>query len=80
MISINSNKIPTLTYSLDRWKVSSIALSRNTPHKLLTRITTVEIPQNIKFFLAKDETTSRLDCKYAVKTDIDNAETSSKHI
>ena len=28
-------------------------LSRNTPLELLTRKTTVEIPQNIKFFLAK---------------------------
>ena len=35
-------------------------LSRNTPPELLARKTTVEIPQNIKFFLAKDETSPRL--------------------
>ena len=43
----------------------------NTPPELLTRKTTVEIPQNINFYLAKDETSPRLECKYAVKTDID---------
>ena len=31
-------------------------LSRKTPPELLLRKTTVEIPQNIKFYLAKDET------------------------
>ena len=46
-------------------------LSRNTPPELLTRKTTVEIPQNIKFFFAKDETSPRLQCKYAVKTDVE---------
>ena len=46
-------------------------LSRNTPPELLTRKTTVEIPKNIKFCLAKDETSPRLECKYAEKTDID---------
>ena len=45
-------------------------LSRNTPLELMTRKTTVEIPQNIKFFHAKDETSPRLQCKYAVKPDI----------
>ena len=46
-------------------------LSRNTPTELLTRKTTVEIPQNIKIYLAKDETSPpRLECRYAVKTDI----------
>ena len=45
-------------------------LSRNTPLELLTQKTTVEIPKNIKFYLAKDETSSRLECKYAVTTDI----------
>ena len=49
-------------------------LSRNTPPKLLTRKTTVEIPQNIKFFLARDKTSPRLKCKYAVKTDIDQSQ------
>ena len=38
-------------------------LSRNTPPELLT----IEIPQNIKFFLAKDETSPRLQCNKAVK-------------
>ena len=37
-------------------------LSRNTPPALLTRKTTVEIPQNIKFYLAKDRTSPRLEC------------------
>ena len=49
-------------------------LSRNTPPELLTRKTTVEIPKNIKFYLAKDETSPRLECKYAVKTDIDQSQ------
>ena len=49
-------------------------LSRNTPPELLTRKTTVEMPKNIKFYLAKDETSPRLECKYAVKTDIDQSQ------
>ena len=49
-------------------------LSRNTPSELLTRKTTVEIRQNIEFYLAKDETSPRLECKYAVKTDIDQSQ------
>ena len=40
----------------------------------MTRKTTVEIPQNIKFFPAKDETSPRLQCKYAVKTDIEQSQ------
>ena len=46
-------------------------LCRNTPPELLTRKTTVQIPQNIQFYLAKNETSPRLECKYAVKTDKD---------
>ena len=46
-------------------------LSRNTPPELLTRKTTVEIPQNIKFYLAKDETSPRFECDYAARTDIE---------
>ena len=53
-------------------------LSRNTPPELLTRKTTVEIPQNIKFYLAKDETSPRLECKYAVKTDIDQSQINNR--
>ena len=49
-------------------------LSRNTPPELLTRKTTVEVLQKIKFFLPKDETAPQLVCKYAVKTDIDKAQ------
>ena len=49
-------------------------LGRNTPPELLTRKTTVEIPQNIKFFFGKDETSPRLECKYAVKTDIEHSQ------
>ena len=49
-------------------------LGRNMPPELLIRKTTVEIPQNIKFILAKNETSPRLECKYAVKTDIDESQ------
>ena len=49
-------------------------LSRNTRPELLTRKTTVEIPRKIKFYLAKDETSPRSECKYAVKTDIDQSQ------
>ena len=49
-------------------------LSRNTPPELITRKTTVQLPQNIKLYLAKDETSPRLECKYAVKTDIDQTQ------
>ena len=48
-------------------------LSRNTPAELITRKTTVEITQNIKVYLAKDESSPQLECKYAVKTDIDQS-------
>ena len=48
-------------------------LSRNTPPELLTRKTTIGIPQNINFF-AKIERTPRFECKYAVKTDIDQSQ------
>ena len=49
-------------------------LSGNTPPELLTRKTTVEVPQNIKFYLTKNETSPRLECKYVVKTDIDQSQ------
>ena len=49
-------------------------LSRNTPPVLLTQKSTVEIPKNIKFYLAKDETSPRIECKYAVKTDIEQSQ------
>ena len=48
-------------------------ISRKTPPELLTRKTTVEKPQNIKFYLAKDETSPQLERKYAVKNDIDQS-------
>ena len=54
-------------------------LSRNTPLELLTRKTTVEIPQNINFYLAKIETSPRLECKPAVKTDIDQSQINNLH-
>ena len=54
-------------------------LSRNTPPELFTRKTTIEIPQNLKFFLAHDETLPRLRCKYAVKTDIDQSQIINLH-
>ena len=49
-------------------------LSRNTPPELLRRKTTVEVPQNINFYLAKNETSPRLECKHAVKIDIDQSQ------
>ena len=49
-------------------------LSRNTPPELLTRKTTVEIPKNIKFYLAENEKSPRLECKYAVKTDVEQSQ------
>ena len=49
-------------------------LSRNTPPELSKRKTIVELSQNIKFFLAKDEISPRLHCNYAVKTDIDQSQ------
>ena len=52
-------------------------LSRNTPPELLTRKTTVEIPKNIKFYLAENETSPQLECKYAVKTDIEQSQINS---
>ena len=52
-------------------------LSRNTPLELITRKTTVEITQNIKFHLTKKETSPWLECKYAVKTDIDQSQINS---
>ena len=52
-------------------------LSRNTPPELLTRKTTVEIPKYIKFYLAENETSPRLECKYAVKTDIEQSQINS---
>ena len=59
---------------MDSRKKPCNTLSRNTPPELLTRKTTVEVPQNIKFYLAKDETSPRLECKYAVKTDIEQSQ------
>ena len=42
-------------------------LSQNTLPELIIRKTTVEITQNLKFFLAKDETSPRSEFKYAIK-------------
>ena len=71
-------KFPTLHIV---WTAGKIALpdtlSRNTPPELLTRKNTVEIPQSIKFYLAKNETSSRLECTCAVKTDIDLSQINS---
>ena len=52
-------------------------LSRNTTPELITRKTTVEIPQKLKFSLAKNETSPRLECKNAVKSDLDVARISN---
>ena len=72
-------KCPNLHIVLDSRKNLALpdTLSRNTPPELLIRKTTVKIPQNIKFFLAKDETSPRLQFKSAVKTDIDQSEINS---
>ena len=40
----------------------------------MTRKTTEEKPHNIRFFLAKHETSPLLERKYAVKTDIDQSQ------
>ena len=49
-------------------------LSSNTPPELPTRKTIVEIPQNIKLYLAKNDASPGLECKYAVKIDIDQSQ------
>ena len=49
-------------------------LKRNTHPELLTRKTTVEIPQIIKFHLAKNDTLPRLECKYALQADIEQSQ------
>ena len=41
---------------------------------LLTRKITIEKPQIIKLFLAKKETSPRLQCKNAIKTNIDQSQ------
>ena len=48
--------------------------SQNTPLDLLRLKTMVELPQNKIFFLAKDETSPQLECKYAVETDSDTTQ------
>ena len=52
----------------------SDTLRKNTPPELLTRKTTVEIPQFFKFYLAKNETSPQLEQNYVVKTDIDQSQ------
>ena len=70
-------KFPNLHIVLTAGKNLALpdSLSRNTPPELLTRKkTTDEIPQKIKFSLAKDETSPRKECKYVVKTVVDHAQ------
>ena len=55
-------------------------LSQNAPLELITRKTTVEIPQNKEFFLAKNETSPLLECKYAVKTGLENVQKKTTYI
>ena len=76
MFQLNLVKFPNLHMVWTAGKNLALpdTLSRNTPPVLLTRKTTVEIPQNIKFFLAKYETSTRLESEYAVKTDIDQSQ------
>ena len=54
-------------------------LSTNTSPELLTRKTTVEIPQNFKLYLAKNDKSPGLECKYAVKTYIDQSQINNLH-
>ena len=61
-------------HSVHRFQLIPDTFSGNTPPELLTRKTTVGIPKNIKFHFAKDETSPRLECKYAVKTDFDQSQ------
>ena len=69
-------KFSNLTDILEAGKNLALpdTLSQNTPPKLITRKTTLETPQNIKFFLAKDETSPRLEGKYAQKTELEKAQ------
>ena len=69
-------KFPNLLRVWTAGKIFALpdSLSRSTPPELLIQKTTVEIPQNIKFYLAKDETSPQLECKYRVKTDIDQSQ------
>ena len=46
--------------------------SKNAPQDLVKRKTTCEIHQNTKIFLAYDERSPRLECKYAFKVYFDN--------
>ena len=66
-------KIPNLNIVWTAGKNPSLrdTLSPNTPSELLTRKTTVEIPQNTKLFLAKDKKSARLKCENTEKIDYD---------
>ena len=69
-------KFPNLHIVWTAGKIFALpdTFSRNTPHELISRKTTLAIPQNTKLFLAKDEISPRLECKKALKTDLDNAQ------
>ena len=69
-------KFPKLhiVWTAEKKRTLPDTLSRNTPPELLTRKTTVEIRQNIKFSLAKGETSPRFECNNAVKTDINQSQ------
>ena len=54
-------------------------LSRKTLPELFSQKTTVEIPQNRNFFIAKDETSPRLQCKYALKSDVEQSQINNLH-
>ena len=55
-------KFPNLHIVWTAGKILALpdTFSRNTPPELLTRKTPVEISQNLKFYLVKDETSPRL--------------------
>ena len=80
MIPININEIPNLHIFWTEGKNLALPdlLSRtiDEEHFTKTRYITVEIPENMNFFLAKTPFTNNLECKYSIcnKTRDENTE------
>ena len=74
-------KVPNLLIAWTAVKNLALpyTLSRKTPPELFSQKTTVEIPQNRKLFLAKDKTSPRLQCKYALKSDVEQSQINNLH-
>ena len=70
---MNLNQIPKLKYKLDSGKNLALpdTLSRNTPPELLTQKLQLKYQKILNFISRKMK---RLECKYAVKTDIDQSQ------